>query len=367
MAALAHKPQPLRVSPAAGAMDSATAAATKFKERGNELLKLGRASEAVDAYTTALRFTPHSPILYSNRAAARLLTGSLHAALRDGRKAISLDPGYMKAYSRLVSAYCALGRVGSAADACASAVLQLDDAEPDDAKRFLTDRQYFVNEMVRLRDLMHARILARGVSEPLAAAVTFGRHGQAAGTTSGRAPVPGGSGDARQCSGNDNRSEHADHGDSDQGSDADAESVVEAGAETEVLSATELLAGEPGLLFIFLDRFLFPSSHMLKLRMGVHACLCLSGLMYLVFIVRCPRLGCQLHTAGAPSRLTLRVESLHAVCGLGSSAPCWWSGAVGTGRQRRHCRRHGYRVFTVVVSLGSRCRSDRVPEHIRPQ
>jgi small glutamine-rich tetratricopeptide repeat-containing protein alpha len=57
--------------------------------------------EAIQCYTKAIELTPNNPIYYGNRAAAYSHLGQHQLAIDDCRRAISLDPKYVKAYSRL--------------------------------------------------------------------------------------------------------------------------------------------------------------------------------------------------------------------------------------------------------------------------
>ena len=99
------------------------AAADRLKDQGNALLKQGKAAEATLAYTAAIKAAPYTAVLYGNRAAARL---QCHQ-------------------------YCAaLGRLGSAMDACASA-LRLIDEEDGGAKKAAADKHYFQMELAKLR------------------------------------------------------------------------------------------------------------------------------------------------------------------------------------------------------------------------
>jgi len=83
--------------------------ADKAKARGNELLKKKQYEEAVAAYTEALGLRPDYPIYLCNRAAALTNLNRHEQALTDSERAISVDPGYWKAYSRLGFTYYQLG------------------------------------------------------------------------------------------------------------------------------------------------------------------------------------------------------------------------------------------------------------------
>src|SRR5208282_2003452 len=64
---------------------------------------------AIDYYTQALAITPDNKIYLSNRAAAYSQSGNHTKAAADALKAVEIDPGYAKAWSRLGHARYALG------------------------------------------------------------------------------------------------------------------------------------------------------------------------------------------------------------------------------------------------------------------
>merc|ERR1711937_401473 len=74
--------------------------AQKFKNEGNALVKEKKFKEAVDKYTQAIN-CQESAIFYCNRAAAYTSMENYEEAHQDCKKAISFDPDYSKAYSRM--------------------------------------------------------------------------------------------------------------------------------------------------------------------------------------------------------------------------------------------------------------------------
>lgn len=74
--------------------------AQKFKNEGNALVKEKKFKEAVEKYTQAIE-CQESAIFYCNRAAAYTSLENYEEALQDCKKAISFDPDYSKAYSRM--------------------------------------------------------------------------------------------------------------------------------------------------------------------------------------------------------------------------------------------------------------------------
>jgi len=74
--------------------------AQKFKNEGNALVKEQKYKEAIEKYTEAIK-CQESAIFYCNRAAAYTSLQNYEEALQDCKKAISFDPDYSKAYSRM--------------------------------------------------------------------------------------------------------------------------------------------------------------------------------------------------------------------------------------------------------------------------
>ncbi|KAF8769364.1 hypothetical protein HU200_006886 [Digitaria exilis] len=83
--------------------------AESFKSRGNEFMRSSQHLKAVELYTCAISLNRKNAIYYCNRAAAYTLLNMNNEAIEDCLKSIEIDPNYSKAYSRLGSAYFALG------------------------------------------------------------------------------------------------------------------------------------------------------------------------------------------------------------------------------------------------------------------
>lgn len=86
-----------RVQPALGDLDEALAQAPGNADlhgmRGNLLLRLGRASEALAAHDRAIELTPDDPVAYYNRAFSYRALGEPHRAARDVEAARVLHTG----------------------------------------------------------------------------------------------------------------------------------------------------------------------------------------------------------------------------------------------------------------------------------
>ena len=72
-----------------------------FKNSGNAHLVAKRANEAAQDYSKAIELDPENSVYYCNRAAAFTTLGDYSGAIEDCKAAISINPRYAKAFSRL--------------------------------------------------------------------------------------------------------------------------------------------------------------------------------------------------------------------------------------------------------------------------
>ncbi|CAG8493447.1 9908_t:CDS:10 [Ambispora leptoticha] len=79
-------------------------AAQVLKDRGNDAYRQRNYDKAVKLYTQAIAFHPN-PVFYSNRAACYFNTEQFYKTIEDCKKALSLDPSYVKALNRRAAAY----------------------------------------------------------------------------------------------------------------------------------------------------------------------------------------------------------------------------------------------------------------------
>ncbi|KAJ7042683.1 cytoplasmic protein [Mycena alexandri] len=105
------------------------AQAEKFKQSGNTLMSSKQYDKAIEAYTQAITSDPTNAIYYSNRAAAYSSKGDHLSAVGDAEHAITIDPGFIKAYHRLGHAQYSLTDFRAAADAFERG-LKLDPNNP---------------------------------------------------------------------------------------------------------------------------------------------------------------------------------------------------------------------------------------------
>jgi len=93
------------------------AKAEEERERGNELFKEGKYSDAVKVYTEAIKRNPESPKIYSNRAGAYTKLAAFDLAVRDCDKCIKLDPKFIKGFIRKGYALKGMMQLDNAMDA----------------------------------------------------------------------------------------------------------------------------------------------------------------------------------------------------------------------------------------------------------
>jgi len=72
--------------------------ANQLKEQGNALFKQGEYERAVNLYSQAIQQTPSNPLLYTNRANARIKLKLWESVIDDCLKSIDLLRDNMKAY-----------------------------------------------------------------------------------------------------------------------------------------------------------------------------------------------------------------------------------------------------------------------------
>lgn len=96
--------------------------AESFKSQGNAAMQRKDYPKAIDLYTKAIDLSPTNPIYLSNRAAAYSAAYKYHEAIADAELAVSADPKYTKAWSRLGLARYILGDAKGSMEAYAKGI-----------------------------------------------------------------------------------------------------------------------------------------------------------------------------------------------------------------------------------------------------
>jgi len=91
--------------------------ATELKNQGNAAVTAGNYQEAIDLYTQAITMEPSNHVFYSNRSAAYLNMKNGANALEDASKCVSLNPTWVKGYSRKGAALHEMGKYEEAEQA----------------------------------------------------------------------------------------------------------------------------------------------------------------------------------------------------------------------------------------------------------
>ena len=86
------------------------------KDRGNDWLKKGDYSKAIERYTAGMALDPTNAVLPANRALALLKTSQFGAAETDCTLALSIDRTYVKAFQRRAAARTNLSRLQEAVE-----------------------------------------------------------------------------------------------------------------------------------------------------------------------------------------------------------------------------------------------------------
>lgn len=119
--------------------EAAEKEAEDLKFKGNAAINAKDYDEAVRLYTQALEKSsngPNSHVYHSNRAAANCHLNKYQEAVEDCQICLSMEPTYVKAYSRLGLSYFFLGRYEDAVEAYEKAVeLEPDNKQSQDSLR----------------------------------------------------------------------------------------------------------------------------------------------------------------------------------------------------------------------------------------
>jgi len=124
------------VNPAENIKSNKELAEVKNKQ-GSTFYSNGQFLNARNAYSEAIALDPDCAIYYANRAAANMSLNETATVVNDLDKAISLDPGYLKAYTRKFNYLISIGDLSMAKQVIA----QIESVDKDNSEvAKLTDR-----------------------------------------------------------------------------------------------------------------------------------------------------------------------------------------------------------------------------------
>lgn len=155
---LRNKSTPQAASAGAGSQQSTTdstkagvptAESDKLKSEGNSFMSKKDYPAAIEQYTKALEIAPANPIYLSNRAAAFSASGQHDKAAEDAELAVSVDPKYSKAWSRLGLARFDSGDYNAAKEAYEKGIEAEGNGGSDAMKRGLETSKRKLEEASR--------------------------------------------------------------------------------------------------------------------------------------------------------------------------------------------------------------------------
>ncbi|KAM0433285.1 hypothetical protein ACHAPT_004161 [Fusarium lateritium] len=118
-----------------------------LKSKGNAAMAQKDYGLAINLYTQALGLNPVNAVFLSNRAAAHSANKDHSSARADAEAAVSIDPGYTKAWSRLGLARFALGDARGAMEAYARGIEHEGNGGSDAMKKGYETAKRRVQEM----------------------------------------------------------------------------------------------------------------------------------------------------------------------------------------------------------------------------
>lgn len=144
------------LTPSTTAVDDDTRTkADALKIEGNKAMSARDFDTAVAKYSAAIDLDPSNVVYLLNRAAAYSLLGKHSDAIADAEKAIELDAGFSKAYSRLGLAKYASGDAQGAMEAYERGLKTEGDAKLDAmAKGYETAKKRVAEELEKLLDTL---------------------------------------------------------------------------------------------------------------------------------------------------------------------------------------------------------------------
>jgi small glutamine-rich tetratricopeptide repeat-containing protein alpha len=128
---------------------SATPESDRLKSEGNAAMGRKDYDAAISLYTEALEIAPSHTVYLSNRAAAYSASGQHENAAADAELAVSIDPNYSKAWSRLGLARSDMGNIKGAQEAYEKGIEAEGNGGSDAMRRGLETSRKRVEEMER--------------------------------------------------------------------------------------------------------------------------------------------------------------------------------------------------------------------------
>jgi len=128
---------------------NATTESDRLKSDGNRAMGRKDYTTAISLYTEALDIAPSNPVYLSNRAAAYSASGQHEKAAADAELAVSIDPKYSKAWSRLGLARSDMGDIKGAAEAYEKGIEAEGNGGSDAMRRGLETSRRKIEEMER--------------------------------------------------------------------------------------------------------------------------------------------------------------------------------------------------------------------------
>ena len=137
--------------------------AEQARQEGNELFKAGKFPEAIAKYSDAMKRNPKDHVPYSNRAACYQKLMEWQLALKDAETAVSMEPTFVKGWSRKAGVHVYLKEYHKAMDAY-NMILKL---EPDNAEaKAGLDQVVATINMASSSGEMDAERQARAMADP---------------------------------------------------------------------------------------------------------------------------------------------------------------------------------------------------------
>jgi DnaJ family protein C protein 7 len=149
----------------------ARAISSSFKDSGNKFFNQALYIEAETAYSHAIGALESAneldgvemAVLHSNRAGARIMIGKPVSALEDAKKAVSMDPTFIRAAIRVITCHMKLGECSTAHALVQDVLSKLGESQPcyHDAVRKAKEVDDSIKDLARIKSEVNADGLSR--------------------------------------------------------------------------------------------------------------------------------------------------------------------------------------------------------------